>query len=143
MSWKRLHEDEPELYLVSTACDYATLSHDLATLVRAMVVNRAADGVPADCRALHFFTNATNGYVRVNWRASDGCPTGTWSYTLEAEAFWKLASEHPEGAFHFDNEIRVAIACLYEDATDVFGEEADLLDVFTATELLETEQLFI
>lgn len=143
MSWRRLNDDEPELYFATTATDDVDLAKDLATVVRRMVTNRLADGVHRDIRALHFYTNATNGYVRIYWRDAEGRSVGQWFYTLLAQDLWQVAIDHADGAFHFDGVINMALTELVECEEDIFGDTAELLDVFTQTELRPAEQFFL
>ncbi len=140
--WKKLNSDEPETIYVSQATDYDSICEDLTQVVQRMVDNAEVDKVPADAKIL-FYTNATNGYVRVNWLNGKGKAAGTWFYTLNLPALWAESNEHPEGSFHFDNEVHIAICTTVEYAEDIFGELADTYDVFTQTELREREQLFL
>jgi len=141
MAWRKLDADKETMFL-SDATDYNTAQRDLTAVVQRMISNKTADEA-TDAKALLFYTNATNGYIRIMWYDAETQKSiGKFVYYLELKTLWEMSLEHSDGAFFFDNETHVAICCTYEDFMDDYGD-CDF-DVFTANELNSTpEELYI
>jgi hypothetical protein len=141
MAWKKLDVDKETMY-VSDATDYETVQRDLMLVVQRMIDNKIDDAA-TDAKALLFYTNATNGYIKVMWYdAETEQSVGELIYFLELKTLWEMSLEHDDGAFFFDNETHIAISCTYEDFMDDYGD-CDF-DVFTSNEMRTTpEELYI
>jgi hypothetical protein len=141
MAWKKLDVDKEMMY-VSDATDYETVQRDLMLVVQRVIDNKTDDAATA-AKSLLFYTNATNGYIKVMWYDGETEQSvGELIYFLELKTLWEMSLEHDDGAFFFDNETHIAISCAYEDFTDDYGD-CDF-DVFTSNEMNSTpEELYI
>jgi hypothetical protein len=141
MAWKKLDLDKETMF-VSDATDYETVQRDLMLVVQRMIDNKTDDAATA-AKSLLFYTNATNGYIKVMWyNAETEASVGELIYFLELKILWEMSLEHDDGAFFFDNETHIAISCTYEDFMDDYGD-CDF-DVFTSNEMRSTpEELYI
>jgi hypothetical protein len=141
MAWRKLDVDKETMY-VSDATDYETVQRDLMLVVQRMIDNKMDDAATA-AKSLLFYTNATNGYIKVMWYDPETeASVGELIYFLELKTLWEMSLEHDDGAFFFDNEAHIAISCTYEDFMDDYGD-CDF-DVFTSNEMRSTpEELYI
>jgi hypothetical protein len=141
MSWQKLDLDKETMFL-SEATDYDGVQADLMTVINRMMENKIEDAV-TEGAALLFYTNATNGYIKISWyNPENDTFAGNVSYYLELKTLWNMSLEHEDGAYFFDKETHIGICCAYEEYFDDFGDVA--FDVFTSNELqTEAEQLFI
>lgn len=121
MSWhKNENEPEaPETLFTSDAPsgDHEEILYDLWTVVARMVERRESENA-AGLQRILARTNATNGYVNLQWVTEEVQAAGSWLYTVYLPQLQAASLEHPRGAFYFDEQLRVAIFCLSEDLWD-------------------------
>lgn len=109
MSWRRLNDEEPELYYSSKAKTKEEITADIYLVFNRMMDRRGEENAE-DAEGLAFIINATNGYISMVWyNPTTKKAAGTWKYELKIEDFWQLSIDHQEGAFFFDNETYMAI----------------------------------
>lgn len=121
MSWqKNANEpDAPEVLYTSDAPpeQHEELLYDLWSVVARMIERRESESA-AGMQHLLARSNATNGYVDLQWVSKDVEPAGKWIYTVYVPTLHTASLAHASGAFYFDQQVRVAVFCLSEDLWD-------------------------
>ncbi len=108
--------ERPEVFFTSTAEgeDRDELLFDLWIAMHRMVERRDAEGA-SQARRLHLYSNATNGYVDLQWLNDELSPVGKWRYTVHFPELHRASLVHDEGSFYFDQQVRFTAFSLAED----------------------------
>jgi hypothetical protein len=140
MTWKKAREtDERESVLVCTATQF----RDIAPLIRELIERMEADYVAlgfAKEEAIFIDINATNGHMMFSWDKKGGGACfydENWPvFYLELKQLWRESLDHDEGAYHFDNQVHIALCCVVEELL-IEAEEADQPERYEFYELFE------